>query len=131
MGKSQSNFQNRTIFRVPLIAGNKNIYATSQNNIKTLKQNTMIKIERQTVTLESGTNRNGAIAVKASYNILSLRDLINEVPIGETWKDSDSKDLPKILIEFHTPESVDAFIRCLEVIKRNLQNPYGLYPSAC
>ena len=91
----------------------------------------MIKIEGQTVTLESGTNRNGAIAVKASYNILSLRDLINEVPIGETWEDSDSKDLPKILIEFHSTESVDAFIRCLEVIKRNLQNPYGLYPFAC
>ena len=91
----------------------------------------MIKIEEQIVTLESGTNGNGAVALRASDNILSLRDLINEVPICETWEDSDSKDLPKILIEFHTPESVDAFIRCLEIIKRNLQNPYGLYPFAC
>ena len=91
----------------------------------------MIKIEGQTVTLESGTNGNGAIALKAKDNILSLRDLVNEVAIGETWEDSDSKDLPKILIEFHSTESVDAFIMCLEIIKRNLQNPYGLYPFAC
>lgn len=91
----------------------------------------MIKIEEQTVTVESGINGKGAIALKASDNILSLRDLINEVAIGETWEDFDSKDIPKILIEFHNTESVDTFIRCLEVIKRNLQNPYGLYPFAC
>ena len=91
----------------------------------------MIKIEGQTVALESGTNGNGAVALRAKDNILSLRDLLNEVAIGETWEDSDSKDLPKILIEFHTTESVDTFIRCLEIIKRNLQNPYGLYPFAC
>lgn len=91
----------------------------------------MIKIEKQTVTVESGINGKGAIALKASDNILSLRDLINEVAIGETWSDSDSKDRPKILIEFHSTESVDTFIRCLEVIKRNLSNPYGLYPFAC
>lgn len=91
----------------------------------------MIKIEEQTVTVESGINGKGAVALKASNNILSLRDLINEITIGEIWEDSDSKDLPKILIEFHTTESVDAFIKCLEVIKRNLQNTYGLYPFAC
>ena len=91
----------------------------------------MIKIEEQTVTVESGINGKGAMALRASRNILSIRDLINEVSIGEIWEDSDSKDLPKILIEFHTTESVDAFIKCLEVIKRNLQNTYGLYPFAC
>ena len=91
----------------------------------------MIKIEEQTVTIESGIKGKGAIALRASDNILSLRDLINEVAIGETWEDSDSKDLPKITIEFHTTESVDTLIQCLEVIKRNLQNPYGLYPFAC
>ena len=53
----------------------------------------MIKIEEQTVTIESGIKGKGAIALRASDNILSLRDLINEVAIGETWEDSDSKDL--------------------------------------
>jgi len=91
----------------------------------------MIKIDEQTVTVESGINGKGAIALRAKDNILSLRDLINEVAIGGTWSDSDSNDIPKILIEFHTSESVDAFIQCLEVIKRNLQNPYGYFPYAC
>lgn len=91
----------------------------------------MIKINKQIVTVESGINGKGAIAMRAKDNVLSLRDLVNEVAIGEKWEESNSQELPKIIIEFHTTESVDTFIKCLEIIKRNLQNPYGLYQFAC
>lgn len=43
----------------------------------------MIKIEEQTIKVESGINGKGAIALQAKYNILSLRDSVNEVSIGD------------------------------------------------
>ena len=91
----------------------------------------MIKIEEQTVTVKSGIDGKGAIALHAEHNTLSIRELINDVQIREAWEDSDVADIPKIIIQFNSTESVDAFIRCLEAIKRNLENPYGLYPFAC
>jgi hypothetical protein len=91
----------------------------------------MIQINEQTVTVESGKNGKGAIALKASGNILSLRDLKNEKAIGEALEDSDAADISSISIEFHSVESVDMFLAALQVIKRNLLKTGGMYPFAC
>jgi hypothetical protein len=93
----------------------------------------MITINNQNVEVEFAKDKNnGVIAVRGGGTTLSLQQLkVEGLKLGESWKDGDEIPLPKVNMEFYNVESVDVMIKMLEIIKKNLRNPYGDYALAC
>ena len=71
-----------------------------------------------------------SIAVLAKKGTLTLQELAKDKQIGDPLEDGDTKELPKIEMEFTRLESVDIMIKALETIKKNWIEQYQ-YSLAC
>ena len=80
----------------------------------------MIATENLVTTVKFGNEQKGNIAVGVKCTILTLQQLVKEMPIGEQWSEEDIDKLPKIEMEFFNENSVDVVIKALELIKNNI-----------
>lgn len=97
----------------------------------------MINTIDQTTTVEFGKQK-GAIAVTVAPHetTLELQQLAKTLNIGEGVNPDDKKELPKVLMEFFTEESVDVVMGALQKIKntireQNSQNSQNSLALAC
>lgn len=90
----------------------------------------MIKTDGLTTKVQFGDWDKANIAVIARKGTLTLQELAKGKQIGEKLEEGDTKELPKIDMEFTRLESIDVMIKALEAIKKNWIEQYQ-YALAC
>lgn len=92
----------------------------------------MIKTDNLTTTVSfARKNEKGTISVQAFHNKLILQQLKTEKKVSDKLEIEDIQDLPKIVCDFQSTQSVDVMIAILERIKMNMtSNPYN-FAQAC
>lgn len=75
-----------------------------------------------------GAGNKASISVSSKYDVLTLQMLSTDKNIGDRLEESDIKELPKIDMNFFSPNSIDVIIAHLEFIKRNITPPP---PESC
>ena len=83
----------------------------------------MITTESLTTHIKFGTSGKATIAVNAAKGTLTLQQLTNDLNIGQKPKTTDYADLPKVMLEFFDPKSIDIVIEALNTIKKNYVVP--------
>lgn len=88
----------------------------------------MIKTENLKTKVNFGT---GDVSVCSDNTRLILRDLKAPKKIGETITNSDDmNELPSIVMEFSSHESIDVVIRQLQLVRKQWMQLYG-FALAC
>jgi hypothetical protein len=100
----------------------------------------MITTENSTTKVLFGNAEKANIAVRANRGTLTLQMLAVEKQIGdeletlkdgESLKEGDTQDLPKVEIEFQNVKSVEVLIAALQVIIKNYNPPVDFLAEAC
>lgn len=85
----------------------------------------MITRNKQTTTVEFSKGGAGTISVGISglFCTLTLQQVIDGRvrKIGDTLKPEDIKDLPKVVLQFHTEKSIDVVIQQLQKLKGEMR----------
>jgi hypothetical protein len=82
----------------------------------------------------SKTKENGIVSVGVDPKTsLLLQPLTGFRTVGMSLENDLNmiEDLPAVRLNFYNKESVDVVIAALEHIKKNIENPYNQYTSAC
>jgi hypothetical protein len=90
----------------------------------------MITTKDKTTTVVFGTHKKASISVGPQGMNLVLQQIVSDKKIGDSLLDEDIKELPKVVLELQTIESIDVLIRALEKVKENHYKIYG-FALAC
>ena len=86
----------------------------------------MITITPESVTVNFAKDKTaGVIATESQFYQLILQEMIESVPVGEIALPENTKQQPKIVMNFNCIESIDVMIKHLERIRFNLSIPFA------
>jgi|CXWL01.1.fsa_nt_gi hypothetical protein len=81
----------------------------------------MIKTEGLTTEVEfARQNGKGTVSVQAFHNCLVLQEIIGDKKVSDPLLEGDIKELPTVVCDFQTIESVDVVIEILKRVRKNI-----------
>ena len=96
-------------------------------------ENKAINITGQTVAVFFARDKdNASIGLSAHRNMLIIRQLATHKKVNDVITKEDEVELPKVVCDFQTVESVDAMMEILKRIRKNMEPDLMMqYCMAC
>ena len=88
----------------------------------------MIKTKKLTTIVEFAKQSDkGTISVQSHKNFLILQEIIGEKKVADALEEKDIKELPTVVCDFQTVESVDVMIEILNRVRKNIRQADSRY----